>query len=80
MNESDQRILKDQFFDYLVSLNLFRVKIWTDESSVKALVTTIPSKTNFTNTYNKVKDTGCYEVRLSFKDLKNPYITNGFFD
>ncbi len=73
-----EREIKDRFYAYLEKLGLFRIRIWTDKTSVYAELATSdkPRKVGFTQI---LKNTYYPTVRLSFKDLHNREIVGDFF-
>lgn len=70
---------KDQFFNYLVALNLFRWNIMETEDSFVACVSqeSNPNVSDFTQVYQN--NDGTWSVRLSKADMYNEAITKGFF-
>lgn len=68
------------FFNYLNSLNLFRISIKKDSSGFTAILSknSKPDLKDFTQVSED--DYGYPLVRLSSKDFYNSEITNGFFN
>lgn len=73
-------ITTTEFFNYLNSLNLFRITIKDLGHSFEALLSnnSKPDPNNFTQIYKDENNYTC--VRLSKKDLFNEAITKGFFN
>lgn len=67
-----------KFYDYLINLGLFRVKIWIDEIGVSAIILQEPFSTDF----SQVKSLGDnrYKVKITKEDYNSEIITAGFFN
>ncbi len=71
---------KDKFFDYLVSLDLFRWHIVETPSAFEATLS-IESKPNLSDfTQVSQNEDGTWWVRLAKVDVHNEAITKGFFN
>jgi hypothetical protein len=76
-------ITTEYFYNYLISLGLFRLTIRVDELSFTAQLSDAakPNKDDFTQILRTPNENyPFYKVRLSKKDLFNDKITKGFFN
>lgn len=73
---------RDLFYEYILHLGLFRVKIWETSEGLYALLSDIYGNVPL-KAFSQVPrpEPGDYvQVRLSKADLFNDAITNGFFN
>jgi len=77
-SKSATNITTAEFHEYLITLGLFRLKIWQDDTGMNAIVNSMPDLGWFTQ-FKETSD-GLFEVRLSKQDYHNESITKGFFN